>query len=324
MNVCMVGYGMMGVWHSEALKGTDCHLYMAVGRREEPLSQFARKYGYRHWTTDFAAAVADENVDMVVLANPSELHAQTALASVAAGKQVLVEIPMAMTLPDAERVVSAAESAGVTLGVVHPMRFRPEMVALRARIQAGKEEVHQVCGRFFIRRLQNIGATGYRRSWTDNLLWHHMAHLVDFGWWMIDRRPQTIHSFMPAPDPRTGIPMDCVITVQLEQGASIVAIGSYLGHERLYETLVTTDRDSYRVDTLNNMLVSSGGAQPIAGEQENCALVTRDFLAAVRDRRPPGGAGASVLPAMRILQEVQDQWDTRFGPRSLPGRPLAG
>src|SRR5438445_3681866 len=149
MNVCMVGHGMMGVWHTEALKETDCQLYMAVGRREEPLVQFSTKYGYRSWTTDFAAALADNNVDVVILANPSELHAQTALASIAAGKHVLVEIPIAMTLLDAERVVSAAESAGVTLGVVHPMRFRPEMVALRAPIQAGKEEVHHVCGRFF-------------------------------------------------------------------------------------------------------------------------------------------------------------------------------
>jgi len=312
---------MMGVWHTEALKETDCQLYMAVGRREEPLVQFSTKYGYRSWTTDFAAALADNNVDVVILANPSELHAQTALASIAAGKHVLVEIPIAMTLLDAERVVSAAESRGVLLGVVHPLRFRSEMVSLRARIQAGEEEIHQVCGRFFIRRLQNVGATGYRRSWTDNLLWHHMAHLVDFGCWMFDRQPQGIQSVMPAPDPRTGIPMDCVITVQMTHGASIVAIGSYLGHEGLYETLVTTDRDSYRVDILKNVLVSREGPTPIASEQQNCALVARDFLAAVRDRRAPASPGASVLPAMRILQEVQNQWDARFGPRPLPGRP---
>ena len=112
MNVCMVGYGMMGVWHTEALKETDCQLYMAVGRREEPLVQFSTKYGYRSWTTDFAAALADNNVDVVILANPSELHAQTALASIAAGKHVLVEIPIAMTLLDAERVVSQPNHAG--------------------------------------------------------------------------------------------------------------------------------------------------------------------------------------------------------------------
>ena len=43
-------------------------------------------------------------------------------------------------------------------------------------------------GRFFIHRLDNVGATGLQRSWTDNLLWHHTTHLIDFGLWVVARR----------------------------------------------------------------------------------------------------------------------------------------
>jgi len=61
---------------------------------------------------------------------------------------------------------------------------------------------------------------------------------------------------------------------------------------------------------------------PIEGEKENCARVIYDFLDAVRDGRPPIASGPSVLPAMRVLQAAQDDWDRRYGVQSLPGRPL--
>ena len=47
-----------------------------------------------------------------------------------------------------------------------------------------------------------------------------------------------------------------------------------------------------------------------------------DFVRAVRDGTPPAAPAASVLPAMRVLQAVQDQWDAVHGARSLPGRAL--
>ena len=48
----------------------------------------------------------------------------------------------------------------------------------------------------------------------------------------------------------------------------------------------------------------------------------REILDAVRENRPPRASGPSVLPAMQILQQVQDEWDARHGARSIPGRPL--
>ena len=51
MNICMVGYGMMGVWHSQALlrpeMGGDVVLHTAVGRRPDAVAEFANRFGYR-------------------------------------------------------------------------------------------------------------------------------------------------------------------------------------------------------------------------------------------------------------------------------------
>ena len=323
MNICMVGYGMMGAWHSDALKEIDCRLHTLVGRRAEPAAAFAGRYGYDRWTVDFAEALADEEIDIVILATPSEMHAEGAIASLAAGKHTLVEIPIAMNLADSERVVEAAKESGVTLGVVHPMRVRREMIDLRQRLVSGEEHARHVEGRFFIHRLENVGGTGYRRSWTDNLLWHHTTHLLDLSLWLLNEPVRQVHSFMPLPDPKTGIPMELFLAIETDKNQSLVCTGSYYSREFIFEEFVITDRESYRMNVTESTLTTGEGTRSTAEQAANCGHVTQDFVEAVKEGRQPAITGESVLPAMRVLQAVQDQWDRRHGARSIPGRRLA-
>lgn len=323
MNVCMVGYGMMGVWHSEALLRTGAALHTLVGRRPEAAAEFAQRYGYRKWTVSLDEALADPAVDIVILATPSEQHEAQAIASLEAGKHTLIEIPIAMSLAGAERVVAAGERSGKIYGLSHPMRFRHEREALRARVAAGEERIRHIAGRFFIKRLANIGATGYRRSWTDNILWHHFCHFVDLGLYLFDGTPvRRVQSHYGPCHPQTGIPMECVVLVETEADQTLLVHGSYHATWRLYDKLIVTDRETYLFNILAGTLRTEAGTAPIEGEQVNAARIVDDFLAAVREGRPPRASGPSVLPAMRVLQEVQDAWDARFGARDLPGRPL--
>ncbi|MGH6962098.1 MAG: Gfo/Idh/MocA family protein, partial [Dongiaceae bacterium] len=124
MNVCMVGYGMMGQWHSEALKLTDALLHTVVGRREEAAKEFAARYGYKKWTVSLDEALADPAIDIVIIGSPSEQHEAQAIQCLEAGKHTLIEIPIAMSLAGAERVVAAGERSGKIYGLCHPMRFR--------------------------------------------------------------------------------------------------------------------------------------------------------------------------------------------------------
>ena len=330
MNVCMIGHGMMGVWHSEGLKRANCQLHTVVGRRPEPTKEFADKYGYKKWTTDLHAALSDPEVDIVIIAGPSETHVDMALASLEHGKHTLVEIPIAMNLEGAERVVATAKERGLTLGVVHPMRFRQERIPVAERVHNGEERVTHVHGRFFIHRLQNVGATGYQRSWTDNILWHHTTHLIDFGLWMVsggdmataEDRIRNVYSVMPAVDHRTGIPMELVLVVETKDDQTIVCTGSYYGRERIYDMLVVSDRDSYRVDELRSTLTTDEGERKIPTEQANAELIAPEFVEAVKAGREPFVPGWSVLPAMRVLHRAQENWDAKYGKQILPGRPV--
>lgn len=323
MNVCVVGYGMMGTWHSEALLGTDAVLHTLVGRRAEAATEFAARYGYRRWTTSLDEALADPEVDVVVLATPSEQHEEQAVRCLEAGKHTLIEIPIAMSLAGAERVVAAGERSGRAYGLSHPMRFRREREELLARVRSGEEHIRHVAGRFFINRLSNVGGTGYQRSWTDNILWHHFCHFVDLGMQLFEGSPvRRVQGHLGPLHPATGVPMECVVLVETESCQTLVVHGSYHAAYRLYDTLVVTDRDSYAEDILAATLRTKDETAAIEGEQANAARIVTDFLAAVREGRPPLASGPSSLPAMRVLQAVQDDWDARHGARSIPGRPL--
>jgi 2-hydroxy-4-carboxymuconate semialdehyde hemiacetal dehydrogenase len=323
MNICMVGYGMMGTWHSEALGKTDAVLHTLVGRRPEAAREFAERHRYRKWTTSLDSALADPEVDIVIVGSPSEVHEEQAIRCLEAGKHVLIEIPVAMSLAGAERVVSAGEKSGRVYGLCHPMRFRREREALRHRVRSGEERIRHIAGRFFIKRLVNIGATGYRRSWNDNILWHHFCHFVDLGLFLFDGAPiWRIQSHLGPCHAATGIPMECIVMVETEADQTLLVHGSYHATYRFYDKLIVTDRDTYNYDILAGTLRTEAGTVPIESEQENCARVIVDFLDAVRTGRPPLASGPSVLPAMSVLQRVQDEWDRAHGARPIPGRPL--
>jgi 2-hydroxy-4-carboxymuconate semialdehyde hemiacetal dehydrogenase len=116
--------------------------------------------------------------------------------------------------------------------------------------------------------------------------------------------------------------MECTVLVETERDQTLLVHGSYHAAWRLYDKLFVTDKDTYLYDILAGTLRDSAGTHAIEPEQENCVRVITDFLAAVRERRAPLASGPSVLPAMRVLQAVQDDWDRCYGAQSLPGRPL--
>lgn len=322
MNVCMVGYGMMGTWHSEALRHAGAVLHTVVGRRPEAAQAFAERFGYAKWTTSLDQALADPEVDTVIVASPSDHHEAQAIRCLEAGKHTLIEIPIAMRLEGARRVVAAGEKSGKVYGLCHPMRFRRERQGLRARLAAGEENIRHIAGRFFIKRLVNIGATGYRRSWTDNILWHHFCHFVDLGLFLFDGTPiRRVQSHLGACHPETGIPMECVVLVETEADQSLLVHGSYHATFRFYDKLIVTDRETYFYDILAGTLSTEAGTAPIETEQVNCARVIDDFIDAVRHGRPPLASGPSVLPAMQVLEQVQEDWDARYGAQPIPGRP---
>jgi predicted dehydrogenase len=86
---------------------------------------------------DLAGLLADAGVELVVVSLPSHLHTAATLAALAAGKHVVCEKPMAVSLPDADRMVAASETSGRVLTVFQQRRYNPDFVKVREVIASG-------------------------------------------------------------------------------------------------------------------------------------------------------------------------------------------
>ncbi len=94
------------------------------------------RWGVQRRYADYHDLVADAEVDVVLVANPNGDHAETILAAAHAGKHVLVEKPMCVTLAEADRIIAAERETGVTIQVGYMRRYAPAFVAACRQVAA--------------------------------------------------------------------------------------------------------------------------------------------------------------------------------------------
>jgi predicted dehydrogenase len=136
-NVGIVGAGTIGATHAQAISRLDAARLVAVAEpRQEPGQTLAATYGGA-WHADVGELLARPDVDVVVLATPSGLHAEQAVLAARAGKHVVTEKPMATTLDDADRMIAACREAGVDLAVIFQTRFSRDALRLKRAVEHG-------------------------------------------------------------------------------------------------------------------------------------------------------------------------------------------
>lgn len=104
---------------------------------EKRLAKVRKKYDVPAVYTDYQQLIDDPNVQAVVVSLPTALHAPASLAAIAAGKHVLCEMPLASNLADADRLIEAADKAGVTLMPSLTFHFTPNYVKAKELIDQG-------------------------------------------------------------------------------------------------------------------------------------------------------------------------------------------
>ena len=140
IKAAMIGLGWWGKTLVESVQGTsDIIQFVAASSRSQAddHKQFAAVQKLTLHRT-YEEALADPQVDAVVLATPHSLHSPQVIAAAKAGKHVFCEKPFALTKADAEAAVKAAQQAKITLGLGYNRRFHPEMTKLREQIRSGE------------------------------------------------------------------------------------------------------------------------------------------------------------------------------------------
>jgi len=140
----MTGWGLIGAstiareWVIGAIRATGGEVVSVMSTRAERGRAYAAENGIAKAVTDLDALLDDPAIDAVYVSTTNELHRDQTLAAVRAGKHVLCEKPLAMTLADARAMVGAAREAGVVLATNHHLRNAATHRAIRDAIRAGK------------------------------------------------------------------------------------------------------------------------------------------------------------------------------------------
>jgi len=181
LRVAIVGYKFMGKAHSNGwLQAARFFkpeftpvLQVACGRSEGPLRDFADQWGWKHIETDWRKVVERDDVDVVDISLPQNLHHDVAVAASRAGKHVFCEKPMALSVAEAENMLRVAEKAGVKHYLNHNYRRCPAVRLARQLIDSG------AIGRVFHWR----GA--YQQDWIVDpdfpLTWHLRKEISGSG-----------------------------------------------------------------------------------------------------------------------------------------------
>jgi 1,5-anhydro-D-fructose reductase (1,5-anhydro-D-mannitol-forming) len=119
-----------------ALRGLGHSIDVVVSGSGYRAERYATAHGIARGSSDLQAALATD-IDAVYISSYNDQHHPQALAALAAGKHVLAEKPLALSIADAEEMVEAAEAAGLTLAVNHHLPFSPVHVRLRELAEAG-------------------------------------------------------------------------------------------------------------------------------------------------------------------------------------------
>ena len=138
MRIALVGYGAWGQHHARALDEAPSAELAAIVAHGE-VSAAAAAAGRPHVPVhrDLAPVLSDPGIEAVVIAAPNALHAPLALAALKAGKHVLLEKPMALTLADCDALVAAAKAAGRVLTIGHEMRVSSQWGRVKELIGEG-------------------------------------------------------------------------------------------------------------------------------------------------------------------------------------------
>jgi 2-hydroxy-4-carboxymuconate semialdehyde hemiacetal dehydrogenase len=310
MKIAVAGAGAFGEKHLEGLRniaGVD--VISLVGRRLEPTQAVAAKYGVGHACTDLAEALALPGLDAVILATPTQMHAAQALQCLDADKHVQVEIPLADSLTDAERVLARQQETGLVAMAGHTRRFNPSHQYLHRKIAAGELAIQQMDVQTYFFRRVNMNARGEPRSWTDHLLWHHAAHTIDLFAYQAGPIVQA-HAMEGPHHPELGIAMDMSIQLKSASGAICTLSLSFNNDGPLgtfFRYICNNGTWLARYDDLFTGKEEPVDVSKVDVSMNGIELQDREFVAAIREGREPNASVAQVLPCYRILDMLERQ-----------------
>lgn len=164
VGIALIGLGWWGQKMLAVLSAasSDICVVRAVEPNMQPVEELCRTKGIK-LSANYADALADPDVEAVVLATPHSLHEEQIAAAAAAGKHVFCEKPLSLTKAGAEKAVKQCREAGLVLGMGHERRWEPPIAELLRKVDAGElGRIHQIESNFSHDKFLSLDRSNWR------------------------------------------------------------------------------------------------------------------------------------------------------------------
>jgi predicted dehydrogenase len=334
----IVGCGMISNFHAKAIadvKGTK--LVACFDTRGEAADKFAAANGCKAYT-DLGKMLADPKLEIVTVATPSGAHMEPAVAAAKAGKHVIIEKPLEITLKKCDRIIEACEKAKVQCGAIFPSRFHDSSVKIKKAIDGGRFG-KLTLGDSYVKwfRTQAYYDSGaWRGTWAldgGGALMNQAIHSVDLLTWLMGPVVEIQANTATLAHERIEVEDVVVATLRFANGAlgvleaTTAAYPGYLKRVEIHgsegsavleeEDLKAWDfakprkEDKAILDAMKQHKSTGGGASdPAAIGHHGHTMQFRDFVDAVKKNRPPAIDGHEGRRSVEIILGVYKAAET--------------
>ncbi len=334
----ITGCGMIANFHARAIRDLrGARLVACQSRRRKPTEAFAAEHNCRAYT-QLDAMLANPEVDVVTITTPSGAHLEGAIAAARAGKHVIVEKPLEITLRRCDRIIRECEKHDVRLATVVQSRFHASSLELRRAICEGRFG-RLTMGDAYVKwyRSQEYYDSGaWRGTWDldgGGALMNQAIHSVDLLTWFMGPVVEIQAQADMLAHRRIAVEDVAVATLRFANGALGVIEAStavYPGYLKRIEIHGTegsaileeedikawdfakkTRRDTAVRRKMEAKKSGGGGASdPAAIGHHGHLAQFRDFLAAIRERRAPAVDGHEGRRAVEIILGIYKAAET--------------
>jgi UDP-N-acetyl-2-amino-2-deoxyglucuronate dehydrogenase len=334
----IVGCGMISSFHAKAIADVKgAKLVACFDTREDAAVTFAATNNCQPYTK-LEAMLGDPRVDIVTIATPSGAHMQPAVAAAKAGKHVIVEKPLEITLKKCDAIIGTCEKAKVKLASIFPSRFHDSNVKIKKAIDGGRFG-RLTIGDAYVKwfRTQAYYDSGaWRGTWAldgGGALMNQAIHSVDLLTWLMGPVAEIQANTACLAHKRIEVEDVAVATLRFANGALGVieaTTAAYPGYLKRIEihgsegTAVLEEEDLKAWDfakpkKLDRAILeqmrkhkSTGGgaSDPSAIGHHGHAMQFRDFVEAIRKNRVPAIDGHEGRRSVEIILGVYKAAET--------------
>jgi inositol 2-dehydrogenase len=196
IGIGVLGVGEMGKRHAENLRrlvlGAD--LIAVADVAADRAKQVAEELEIAKWFGSLEAMLECKEIRAVLIATPDKFHAQCVIQAAKAGKDILCEKPIALSLPDAYAALDAVAKAGVRLQVGFMRRYDPAYAAAMKRIEAGEIGTPLIF-KSVGRDKDQPPMAAYQSGVNGMILYNNTIHDFDLARWMMRDEVAEVHSY---------------------------------------------------------------------------------------------------------------------------------